>query len=482
MSSRIKALSLQTLIYGSGHILARLVTFLLLPLYTNVFSPDEYAVVSLAYLFMGFMAVVLHYGLDAALMKHYIPAGTENRKRFLTSAYLSFVISSVAFAIVMIILRRQLSVVLLGIYSPKYISYIGLILMLDILWSVPMLLLRSEEKPLVFITFSLLNVILSLGLNLLLVLKFRLGVDGVLISNLWTSLIIFFLTLPVVIRRIDLRLIALRTWKQLLRFGLPFLPSGIFAMIMEMTGRYLLKFMTDMETVGIYSAGYKLGMLMLLVVMGFNMAWQPFFLREGDSPAKRKLYARVASYVLALLGLVWIFLLLWASRIVRFPLGGTTFYGSEFWSSTTIVPLIALGYLFHAFYLLQLPGPFLTEKSHWVAYTRGAGALATIILNLILIPLWGAIGAAVAMVAAFCIISIFMYFVNRKIYSIPYEWGRILRVVIVMLIITVLNASLEQRWYIDAALTIAYPVLLIISGFVKSSEWSRLKDILFKHS
>lgn len=482
MHSRIKALSLQTLIYGTGHILARLVTFLLLPLYTNVFSPDEYAVVSLAYLFMGFMAVVLHYGLDAALMKHYIPAGTKDRKRFLTSAYLSFVLSAIAFAIVMIILRRHLSVLLLGVNTPKYISYIGLILMLDILWSVPMLLLRSEQKPLVFITFSLLNVILSLGLNLLLVLKFRLGVDGVLISNIWTSLIIFLLTLPVVIRRIDVRLISLTAWKQLMRFGLPFLPSGIFAMIMEMTGRYLLKFMTDMETLGIYSAGYKLGMLMLLAVMGFNMAWQPFFLREGDSAEKRKLYTRVASYVLALLGFVWVFLFLWADRIVRFPVGGTTFYGSEFWSSTTIVPFIALGYLFHAFYLLQLPGPFLTEKSHWVAYTRGAGALVTIILNLIFIPFWGAMGAALAMCLSFLSMAGFMLVVNRRIYPMPLEWLRLVRVAVVLIIVVVLDAWLPQRWFIAGGITLAYPVLLIISGFIKSSEWGRLKNKLFKIS
>lgn len=477
MSSPIKALSFQSLIYGTGHILARLITFLLLPLYTNVFSPEEYAVVSLAYLFMGFMVVVLHYGLDAALMKHYVPAGSEERRGYLTNAYASFLISSIAFAVLMIILRRLLTVPLLGVYAPKYVVLIGFILMLDILWSVPMLLLRSEEKPLTVIGFSMLNVILSLGLNLLLVLRFRLGVDGVLLSNLWTSTVIFLVTLPVVIRRINPRLLAGGTWKKLMRFGLPFLPSGIFAMVMEMTGRYLLKFMTDMETVGIYSAGYKLGMLMLLVVMGFNMAWQPFFLRQGGSEDQKQLYRRIASLVLAVLGFVWVFLLLWTSRLVRLPIGDATFYGREFWSSTAIVPWIAMGYFFQATYLLQLPGPFLTEKSKWVAYTRGIGATATIILNLALIPFFGAMGAAVAMCVSYLIMSGTLYFVNRRIFPMNFEWWRIIRIGVILIAIFVARDYLPERWFVAAGLTVAYPVLLIISGFFKRRDFQALGKI-----
>ncbi|MFH1852950.1 MAG: oligosaccharide flippase family protein [Candidatus Neomarinimicrobiota bacterium] len=482
MRSRIKALSLQTLIYGTGHILARLVTFLLLPLYTNVFDPEKYAVVSLAYMFMGFMSVVLHYGLDAALMKHYVPAGPAERKVLMSSAYVSFVSTALGFALLMYLLRRIIAEPLLGVYMPKYIAYCGLILMLDNLWSIPLLLLRSEEKPFVFIGFSLTNVGLTLGLNLMLILHFRMGVEGVLISNIIASVVVFFLTLPVVLRRVDLRQVSLPVWKKLMRFGLPFLPSGIFAMIMEMAGRYLLKFMTDMETVGIYSAGYKLGMLMLLAVMGFNMAWQPFFLREGAGDEKKVLYARIASYVVALLALLWVLLLLWVDRLVRLPIGGTTFYGPEFWSSARIVPWIALGYLFQATYLLQLPGPFLTGKSHWVATTRGAGALATILLNLVLIPRYGAMGAAAAMGLSFFIMSGFMYFINRRIFPLPFEWSRLLRVVLVTAAIYLLHITTAVSPLRDLLLVLALPAGLLLTGFLKRSELEYLRGLIGRRS
>ena len=87
MIKEIKALTFNTLIYGAGHILARIVTFLLLPLYTNVFNPNDYGVISLAYAFMGFMSVVLHYGLDAALLKRYVQSDVSEKTGYLTSAW-----------------------------------------------------------------------------------------------------------------------------------------------------------------------------------------------------------------------------------------------------------------------------------------------------------------------------------------------------------------------------------------------------------
>jgi len=111
---KIKALSWQTVIYGTGHILSRLVTFLLLPLYTNIFDAAEYGVISLAYTFMGFMGVILHYGLDAALLKRYVQADQAERPRYLTTAYCSFLITSLLSALSITALSIPLAPVLLG--------------------------------------------------------------------------------------------------------------------------------------------------------------------------------------------------------------------------------------------------------------------------------------------------------------------------------------------------------------------------------
>ncbi|MCH7573947.1 MAG: oligosaccharide flippase family protein [Candidatus Marinimicrobia bacterium] len=480
MLQQIRALSAQTLFYGFGHILARSITFLLLPLYTNVFSPAQYGVVSLAYAFMGFMAVALHYGLDAALMKRYIQADDAGRPDTLTTAYLSFVVTSLLVAAALFLLREQLAGPILGGPYGRYLAYIALILCLDVLWSVPQLLLRSENRPGAYLAFSLSNVALSLTLNILFVLKMKMGVEGVLLGNLITSGILFLISFPVVARRMAKGRFSPRIWRQLMRFGLPFLPAGIFAMMMELADRYLLMALTDMQTVGLYSAGYKLGSLMLLVTMGFNMAWHPFFLKQGDSPENRRLFARVTTYVLATLGMVWVMMLVWVPYLIRLNLGPVTFYGQQYWDSVGIVPWIALGYFFHGAYLLQLPGAFLRDESKWVAITRGAGAVVNIGLNLALIPTYGAMGAAWATMASFGLMALLFYLVNRRIFPVDYEWRRLLRIGLLMGMAWMLYLKLEPTLWREVGLTLFYPVGLLLSGFLTAGEWTVLKHQLLR--
>ena len=115
----LKALGRQTFIYGFGHILTRLVTFLLLPFYTNILSQTEFGIISLIYTFLGFMTVILHYGLDASLLKYYVPAEREERTPILSNAYLSFVLTSLLFSVGLILLRYQVSSFLFGETLPK---------------------------------------------------------------------------------------------------------------------------------------------------------------------------------------------------------------------------------------------------------------------------------------------------------------------------------------------------------------------------
>ena len=130
----------------------------------------------------------------------------------------------------------------------------------------------------------------SLLLNILFVLQFKMGVYGVLLSNFIISTILFIVTIPFNYNRINFKKASIYSWRKMMKFGLPLLPSGVFAMMMELADRYILKLMTDLYTVGIYSSGYMLGMLMMLIVMGFNMAWQPFFLIMGGGYEYKPLY------------------------------------------------------------------------------------------------------------------------------------------------------------------------------------------------
>ena len=132
----VKSLGKESLIYGVGHIITRSIAFLLLPIYTNAFSLEDYGILSLIYTFLGFMNVILHYGLDASLLKHYVPADQEDKKSILTNTYASFMVTTIVFIIIMILLRNHVSELLFGVNLLKITLLVLGILFFDVLWAI----------------------------------------------------------------------------------------------------------------------------------------------------------------------------------------------------------------------------------------------------------------------------------------------------------------------------------------------------------
>jgi len=468
----VKSLGKESLIYGAGHVAARGVTFLLLPIYTNLFSLSDYGIISLVYTFLGFMNVILHYGLDASLLKHYVPADIEERKSILTNAYASFLLTTIVFLLFLVFFRSNISGLLFGNPLPSIALMVAGILFFDVLWSMHVLLLRAEGKPVFYTIVSFINVLLTLGLNILFVIYLKLGISGVLISNLITSGCIFFITFPIIIKRISITTLSVKQWKRMMKFGLPFLPAGIFSMILELSDRYILRYLTNIETVGLYNAGYKLGMLMMLVVMGFNMAWQPYFLKKEKN--EREYIANVTTHVLSVLGFLWILILIWTDTLVKLQFGNSTFFGDQYWASTQIVSIIALAYIFHAIYLLQLPGVYLLERSGLIAWIRGLGAVSNIILNLLFIPEYGIVGAACATCISFILMAFMIFLVNRRIFVIHYEWKKIFIIFVSTLSYYFLFNNFDLSFMQKILMSLSFPMISICCGVFRIRDFNSL--------
>jgi len=297
-----------------------------------------------------------------------------------------------------------------------------------------MLALRAENKPRLFILLSFLNVGITLLCNLVFIIVFKMNIGSIFLSNLIASSTIFILVLPYIYRRFKVSSLSIIKWKRILSFALPFLPAGLFAMAMEVADRYILKLLTDLETVGIYNAGYKIGVLMLLIVNGFNMGWQPYFL-EKNFDSRSKIYPRINSIVLAILGFIWISLLFWADDLIKTSFFGITFFGPGFFGSLDIIPWIGLSYFFYGFYHLQTPGVFLKNRPKYAAWTRLFGAFSNIGLCFLLIPIYGAMGAAYATCISFGIMALSMFCINRYLIFVKLE-SRSLFIIFLLLIIS----------------------------------------------
>ena len=444
----------QSLIYGVGHVLARLITFLLLPLYTHTFTQEEYGALSLAYAFMGFALILYRYGMDTAMMKFSVQKEGSERKKYITLIIVTQFITSLLFTFIIYFTRLSTAEYVLGTYRPDWISYLAVILFFDALWNLPLLILRSEEKAIPYIFLSLLNVVLTMALNVVFVVYWEQGIEGVFRANIIASAFIFLVSLPIVIKRVVFDFFEKNIFFKVIQFALPFLPAGIFTMVMELSDRYLLEFYLSTAEVGLYSAGKKMGMLGLTIVMGFNMGWTPYFLKQGEDENARIQFSKVATLFLGFMGFVTLVVSLWISSIMRMPIGAGTLIGSEFWDCEPVVKIILFGYFFFGTYVIQLPGVYIKEITKWVPIFRICGALSLIVFCVILIPKIGFIGAAYSVLIAFILMSFAIYIRTHSIYEVPYNWRGISYPIVFLIFIQVYEFDFLSK----VILTIGYPI------------------------
>ena len=431
----LKVLGKESLVYGFGHVVSRLITFLLLPIYTHTFSPKEYGTISLAYAFMGFALVVYRYGMDTALMKFSVQSENRERKSYISSIYILQFCTSLTFSGILFLLKDIISEPILGVADSGLMSIISILIFLDNLWNHHLLILRSENKSTAFISFNLLNVIMTMLLNVIFVIKWSYGIPGVFCANLIASASVFILSSPVIIRRLSFLEIKLDILKNIIKFGIPFLPAGLLTMVMELSNRYILEMMKGVEAVGLFSAGYKLGIFALVLVMGFNMGWTPYFLRRVKEDGSKKDFSIVTTLFLGLIGFVIFTTTIWISDLIRFSINGSYIIGEEFWGAEKIVPVVLFGYFFFGTYVLQLPGIYAKNITNWVPIFRAIGAIANISFNIILIPHYGVIGSAWATMLSFFIMSAVVFLKLNKSFNIKYNWLGILFPILSMLVL-----------------------------------------------
>jgi len=477
----LKKLTKHSSIYGIGHILSRGIGFLLLPLYTNYLTTTQYGLVALIYTFIAFVNILFLYGMDSAFLRFYaLEEGDEGRKKVLSTALMMTLCTSGVFFLGLYIFSAPLSTVIFG--RPQTAGLLRMaagILFFDTLATMPYLLLRLEERSRRFVGYRFVNILLNLGLNIYLVAHLNMGVSGVLLSNLIASGFSFFILLPVLWKKMTPRIFP-HLAGELLKFGLPFIPSGLASMTMELIDRYMLRGMKGLEVVGIYNAGYKLGLFMLLVVMAFKFAWQPFFLKLGrDEERAKKSFAAVLTYFVLTGGFFLLAVSFFVDELVRFQLGGLTVFGPAFWSGTPIVPVILLAYVMMGIYLIFLPGIYLKKKTRYVPLFTGLGATVNVLGNLILIPRWGIMGAAWATFAGYLVMALTLYIVVQRIYPVTYQYGRLAKLIFVAVLIYLLRV-----WFGEPALLrlllllICYPLGLLATNFLTAGEKNHLRRLL----
>jgi O-antigen/teichoic acid export membrane protein len=438
MSDHLKRLGSDTLIYGISTILGRFLNFLLIPLYANVFATGEYGVVTYLYSLAAFVTVVYTYGMESAFFKYSSTLELGSAKENFTTPFFSLAATSLLLSGILTLCASPIaSAIHLQAGHERSIVLIAWLLASDAIAVIPFAALRLERKPKHFAAIKFLNISINVACNLVLLLVFRMGIEGVFVSGLIASLATLLMLAPTMLGRLA-PVFNGGLWRALLRFGLPFIPSGLAAMAVQVIDRPILRSLTDDATVGIYQANYRLAIFMMLIVSMYDYAWRPFYFSVAKEPTAKATFARLLTYLVLFMSVVFLVLTFFVESIVHLNIFGRHIIGPDYWSGLGVVPVVLGGYLFLGIYTHVSAGIYIEKKTKYAAPVTIVGGLVNVAANFLLISSMGIMGAAWATFIAYLVMAAAMYVVSNRVYPVPYEFRRLLKITLALLAVIAL--------------------------------------------
>jgi len=437
----LKQLAGQTVVYGMGTIVPRLLNYLLLtPFYTRIFIEGEYGIVTELYAYVAFLLVLLTYGMETSFFRF---AETEtNKDRVFTTALSSLFITSFLFILLGTLFSGSLADLIRYPDHPEYIKFFVIIVGVDAFSAIPFARLRQQNKAFRFAWIKVFNVSTNIFFNFFFLLfcpwfldhnpdsilntiySADIGVGYAFISNLIASVLTLLLLLPDIFRiriTFDSRLL-----KKMLSYGFPLLLVGLFGMINEVSDKLLFKFLITVPEgvadkhnyvlgqLGIYGANYRLAVLMTLFIQMFRYAAEPFFFSHAREENAKRLYASVMKYFIIFCMLIFLAVALFID-IFKY------FIGPDFRSGLMIVPIILMANLLLGIFYNLSVWYKLTDKTGYGAIIAFTGAVITVVLNILLVPQYGYVGAAWAHLSCYFTMVVISFFWGRRHYKVLYD-------------------------------------------------------------
>ena len=472
----LKKLASQTAIYGLSSVVGRLLNYLLVPLYTRYFLPEEYGVVTELYAYVAFLVIILTYGIETAFFR--FSQKEKNNRIVYSTSLISLLFSSLLFIILMFVFSENISSSIGYPNNQEYIKWFALIIGLDAISSISFAKLRALNKATRFALIRLVNIFVNIGLNLFFIiycpyaiennlqsLNFvnsvyspSVGVGYIFIANLFASVITILMLLPEMINSVWV--FERNLWKKMMIYASPLLIAGLAGMTNETIDRILLKYLLPESSnisreIGLYGAFYKLSIIMILFIQTFRFAAEPFYFSQEREHNSRKIYADVMKYFIIVTSFIFLIVTTFYDFFINFL--GSKYHDER---GFLVVSILLFANFFLGIYYNLSIWYKLTEKTKYGAYIAIFGASITIILNFLLIPILGFVGSALATLACYFFMVLISFYLSNKYFPIPYNYYRILMYFFLMIFIYLIIYYTNFSPILDILFLVGYCLLV----------------------
>ncbi|HLA77199.1 MAG TPA: oligosaccharide flippase family protein, partial [Vicinamibacteria bacterium] len=457
--SQLRKLLGQSAVYGLADVLPGLLGLLLAPLLTRLMTPAEYGALALLGLFSSLCKIVFRLGLDGAFLRlHYDQAGEGEQRLLVGTTVLFSAAAGTALGVLVLLGVGPLTHALFAeAATPRdWILLTASDIYLAAFSFVPQALLRIQDRVRLFSGLNLARQTLNLALKVVLLLM-GFGVTGVLVSDLLATALFALALLPTLSRHLALSF-SWRLLGDLLGFGLPKVPHGFMLQVQNLADRRILREFVSLSDVGIYNVGYAFGNTVKFAISAFEPAWAPFIYSQAGRPGGQGALARLVTYVLAGFTYCALGVAVLGREVVR------VMTAPAFHDAAAVVPIVALAYWLHGLFLLTSIGIGIQKRAGYYPLLTLASAATNLAGNFLLIPHFGVLGAAWATVASYLVMAVLGLAVSRRLYPMPLEVGRLLRLAVVAALVFALSrlapTGLGPALAVKAGLLLAFPALL----------------------
>jgi O-antigen/teichoic acid export membrane protein len=467
MSHYLRRLATTGAAYTASSVLSKLIAVALLPLYTAYLSPADFGAAEVLFAAVVAASIVIRLGLIEALLRFYYVAG-EDPDEVVRTSFAALFWATTAAALIALPFAGPISDALLD--QPRAdlgrlaIGGLWVLTMFEYLLSI----FRLEERARAYFVTTIANVVVTIPVTVVLIVAADEGARGLLLGSYGAGAL--FLVGLFAVHRRRLALLPDRALlARLMRFGFPTMPAEISLYSLNVIDRIIIVRYAGLAEAGLYALAVKFAQAINVIARGFQLAWPPLAYSIRDDEEARRVYAGIITWFVAGLAFIVVGMWLearWIARILAAP---------EFFDSFEAIGLLATGVALYALYLALVVILGRTGRTGFNFPATGAATAANVVLNLVLVPDHGIVGAGIALVGSYIVVLALMYAFTQRLFPVPYEWGRLVRVVLVAVVVVVPGELLLPSGgaiglVSRAALWLVFPLALWASGFLSAEE------------
>jgi len=475
VSGYLRRLATTGAAYTAASILSKVVAVALLPLYTRYLSPGDYGAAEVLFAGVVALSIVIRFGLIEAVLRFYYEE-REDPDRVVAASFAAIFWAATAGALVLLPFAGPLSELLLDrpAVGLTRIAIGGLWVLT--LFEFLLTLFRLEERARAYFVTTMANVVATIPLTVALVVVAEEGARGLLLGSYGAGAAFVLALIWVHRRRLSLRP-ERAVLRRMLRFGAPTMPAELSLYSLNFIDRIIIVRFAGLAEAGLYALAVKFSQVVNVLVRGFQLAWPPLAYSIRDDDEARRVYAVTVTWFLAGCGFVVTGMWLLARWIVR------ALAAPDFFQSYEAIGLITTAVTLYALSQVLVVVLGRTGRTEFNIPATVAAVLVNVGLNLALVPSLGIVGAGLALVASYAVVVVTMYGFTQRLFPVPYEWGRLLRVVLVAgVLVGAGEALLPDEGGAGllgrAALWLLYAPVLAVTGFPTSSERRVVRDLL----